>query len=231
MLDTLFRVETPEGMALALRPAGLMPRLLAYLADWALRLALFIALSLVLKSLDRMGAGLTMVVYFLLEWFYPVLFEWLPGSATPGKRMMGLKVVMDNGLPVSFSASMLRNLLRVVDFMPFAYLLGSITCMVRSDFKRLGDVLAGTLVVYRSEAPRFAGQAQAEARPPSLKLSSAQQAAVLGLAERSARLTPARLDELAQLVGPALPPQLSSQDTPGQRLMALAQWLVRPKAP
>ena len=61
-----------------------------------------------------------MILLFALEWLYPVVFELTPSGATPGKRVFGLRVVMDNGLPVTPAASMTRNLLRAADFLPFA---------------------------------------------------------------------------------------------------------------
>ena len=67
------------------------------------------------------GTALTLILFFLAEWFYPVFFELSPAGATPGKRAFGLKVVMDNGLPVTAAASVTRNLLRFADFLPFLY--------------------------------------------------------------------------------------------------------------
>ena len=114
-----------------------------------------------LGLLGRFGVGLLMIFFFGLEWFYPVLFELLPGRATPGKRALGLKVVMDDGLPMTPAASLIRNLLRAADFLPFALRLRPARRMLlRPDFKRLGDLAAGTLVVH---APRGA----AESRSPT----------------------------------------------------------------
>jgi uncharacterized RDD family membrane protein YckC len=77
-----------------------------------------------------------------------VLFELSPWAATPGKRALGLKVVMDDGLPVTPAASLIRNLLRAADFLPFLYAAGLISMLVRADFKRLGDLAAGHVVVH-----------------------------------------------------------------------------------
>jgi hypothetical protein len=117
------------------------------------------------------------------------VFELLPGAATPGKRALGLQVMMDTGLPVTPSAAVTRNLLRVADFMPVAFAFGLLAMLLRSDFKRLGDIVAGTLVVH-ADTVRLAGALpQAEPLAPRVPLTRAQQVAILHLAGRARRLT------------------------------------------
>ena len=77
-----------------------------------------------------------------------MVFELHASGATPGKRVFNLKVVMDNGLPVTPAASMTRNLLRVADFLPFGFGFAIASMLVRRDYKRLGDIAAATLVVH-----------------------------------------------------------------------------------
>ena len=180
-----------------------------------------------------MGTGLWLVLMFAIEWIYPIVFELLPGAATPGKRAMGLLVMMDTGLPVTPSASVTRNLLRVADFMPFLFAFGLLTMLMRHDFKRLGDVVAGTVVVH-AEQVRLAGALpEAEPLAPRVPLTRAQQVAILHLAGRARRLTSERLDELAALADNALPPPdfapggtSPAPIRPGPRLVAVAQWLM-----
>ena len=154
-LDTRYAAETPEGIALWLRPAGVVPRFYAYLVD--ARDPVLLPRRLV--SLPRpcsvlFGEGLALVLLFLLEWLYPVAFELSAGAATPGKRMLGLTVVMDSGLPITPAASLTRNLLRAADFLPSLYAFGLLSMLFRHDFKRLGDLAAGTLVVHaRARVP------------------------------------------------------------------------------
>uniref|UniRef100_UPI0025F2F3AC RDD family protein n=1 Tax=uncultured Thiodictyon sp. TaxID=1846217 RepID=UPI0025F2F3AC len=145
-LDTIRLNETPEGVDLGLRVAGPAPRALALAADGAIRLVILLALS-PLAALSGLGLGLSLIAVFLLEWLYPVTFEVLSG-ATPGKRAMGLMVVHDDGTPVGLPASLIRNLLRVVDFFPLFYGVGLVCTLVDRDFRRLGDLAAGTLVVH-----------------------------------------------------------------------------------
>jgi len=232
-LDTTLLAETPEGIDILLRPAGAVPRALAYALDWCIRLAVYAAAAVPLSMVKGMGFGLLMIVYFALEWIYPIAFELLPGAATPGKRVLGLQVQMDSGLPVTPAAAVTRNLLRLADFMPFAFAAGLLSMLLRADFKRLGDIVAGTLVVHRDQV-RLAG-ALPEAVPmaPRVPLTRARQIAILQLAGRAARLTPERVDELAALAesvlpaadfapGGVAPPPIR----PGPRLLAVAQWLA-----
>lgn len=233
-LDTLIPWEAPEGVRLHLRAAGLPARFLAWLVDFFIRV-LFLALMLgALEPLGGLGAGTAALVVFAVEWFYPVAFELALGAATPGKRMLGLQVVMMNGLPVTPAASLLRNLLRAVDFLPLFYLLGGVCILVRADFRRPGDLVAGTLVVYREERLRPQAPTQGPAWAPQTPLNWAQQVAVLALAERAPRITPARFEELAGKLVAWLPLDAAAtaggsapaSATPGERLLALARWLA-----
>lgn len=232
-LDTTLLAETPEGIGIQLRPAGAVPRALAYALDWFIRFIVFSVVATVLGGVKGVGVGIMLIIYFGFEWLYPIVFELLPGAATPGKRVLGLQVMMDTGLPVTPSAAVTRNLLRVADFMPVAYAFGLIAMLLRSDFKRLGDIVAGTLVVHAEQA-RLAG-ALPEAQPlaPRVALTRAQQVAILRLAGRSRRLTSERVDELATLAEGALPPPdyapggaSPAPIRPGPRLLAVAQWLM-----
>ena len=206
-----------------MRTAGAVARTLAFLIDLLIRLVLFIVCMMVLGRIEGMGVGLLLVVAFLLEWFYPVAFELSRAAATPGKRAMGLRVVMDDGMPVTLAASLLRNLLRVVDFLPMLYLSGVLSMLWRADFKRLGDVVAGTLVVHDKDVTLHGNPSPAEPAAPAAPLTPAQQTAIVDWALRAPRLTAARAEELAAL---ALPVLAEGPGTPGQRLLALAQWAL-----
>lgn len=224
-LDTLYRVETPEGVALALRPAGLVARSAAFTIDLVIRIALAGVTAGVLEPFAGIGAAFWLLFIFAMEWFYPVVFELSPAAATPGKMAVGLQVVMDNGLPVTAGASLLRNLLRAVDFLPLAYGVGLACLLLRQDFKRLGDVAASTLVVYRSERAAPTAWPEAPVEKPGIALSVAQQRALLHLAGRARRLTPQRVEELAALVAPAVWPKGPTDAEPASRLIGAARWL------
>lgn len=151
-LDTRYQVETPEGIDLPLRPAGLLPRALAFAIDLGLRALVLGLLFVTLAFFGKVGVGLGSLLLFVLSWWYMVLFEVLNQGRSPGKQWMGLRVVQDDGTPIGWSASLIRNLLRFVDMLPFGYSLGAISCLQHPAFKRLGDIAAGTLVIYREQA-------------------------------------------------------------------------------
>src|SRR3569832_1131656 len=129
VLDSVVSAETPEGILLEMRPAGLSARFCAFAIDWLIRIAILYGAMMVAGVLGGVGIAFWLILAFVLEWFYAVFFELGQRGATPGKRAMDLKVVMDNGLPITPAASVTRNLLRAADFMPLAY--GSaIVCML-----------------------------------------------------------------------------------------------------
>src|SRR4051812_26060270 len=94
-LDTVVTAETPEGITIELRPAGLSSRSYAYVIDLLIRFAILLAYSTVARTMQGFGVALLLILWFGLEWFYPVIFELSRWGATPGKRIFGLKVVMD----------------------------------------------------------------------------------------------------------------------------------------
>lgn len=200
-------------MDLGLRVAGPAPRALALVADGAIRLIIYLVLS-PLMVLSGFGIGLSLIAAFLLDWLYPVTFEVLTG-ATPGKRSLGLMVVHDDGTPVGLPASLIRNLLRVVDFLPLFYAVGLVSTLADRDFRRLGDLAAGTLVVYAQPRPkRTPGQTgergagarlDAPPRQPPPGLPVATQQSILAFCERSGRLSAPRRIELAQTLLAHLP--------------------------
>jgi uncharacterized RDD family membrane protein YckC len=226
-LDTLYTAETPEGIALSLRPAGVVPRFLAFLIDFGIRFGVFIIAAMVAGPMGGMGAAFLLIMYFGLEWFYPVVFELARSGATPGKRAMGLQVVMDSGLPVTPAASITRNLLRAADFLPFLYGFAIVSILLRKDFKRLGDLAAGTLVVYSKVVSLHGDLPPATPVAPARLLSPREQAAVISWAGRAARLTPERLEELAMLAKPVTGGrERDDERTTTWRLLGVAQWLL-----
>lgn len=223
MLDTRRSVETPEGVELTLRVAGPPVRFLALAIDFAIRLAVYFAVSIPLGLLDQVGGGVFLLVLFVGEWLYPVYFEVNHGGATPGKRAMGILVLHDDGTPVGWAASMLRNLIRFADFLPLAYGFGLMTMLIHRDFKRLGDIAAGTLVVHRERTLDEARVGQASPLPPPTPLNLDEQRAILDFAERLPGWTPQRAQELAGLTHPLT---ASTGQDAVNRLLAMANWLV-----
>lgn len=202
MLDTVREVHTPEGVALRLPAAGPVPRAVAWLIDLAIRGALLLLVSILLGLLGQVGAGVYMVVLFLIFWGYPVVFEALYGGQTPGKRALSLRVVSADGAPIGWMASFVRNLMRTVDMLPLGYGAGLVTSLADPWSRRLGDMVAGTLVIH---APRERVTLQAIAvapLAPSIPLQTDEQRAVIAFAERAHLLGEARQRELADIVAP-----------------------------
>jgi len=230
VLDTVVASEPPEGILLELRPAGLTPRFYAFAVDWGIRLMIIYAAGTAMMFLGGLGIAFWLILLFVLEWLYPIAFELTSWGATPGKRAFGLRVVMDNGLPITPAASVTRNLLRVADFLPFCYGFAIVSLLVRSDGKRLGDIAAASMVVHESHAvPRLALSDVAPI-PPARPLTPDDQAAVVALAARVPRLTTERLDELAALAASVSGD--AGRDGPDvtRRVLGVAQWVLGRRA-
>ncbi len=201
-IDTVAYYQTPEGVELKMRVAGPLIRSVAWLIDLFIRCLIFILLAVVWQFFDKVGGMFFLISIFLMEWFYPVLFEVFKG-ATPGKQFLGLCVVHDDGSPPGWSASLLRNFLRCIDFLPLGNLLGIFVMCSNRRFMRLGDLAAGTLVVYRDEENRQLSLPDVVSRPCPVPLLLAEQRHIVDFCERSQKLSAARQDELAALLSPA----------------------------
>lgn len=204
LLDTRHSLETPEGALLPLTPAGFGVRAMAQMLDILIRLAITAAIFTLLSLLGRLGTGIALILTFLLEWFYPVYFEISRQGRTPGKKWMGIRVVNDDGTPITFGPSLLRNLLRFVDFLPMLYLTGIIASLCNRQFKRLGDLAAGSIVIYEvppAREPSFEVRGQL---PVPADFSTDEQRALLAFAERSKYLSAERQSELAAILVPVI---------------------------
>ncbi|MDO5674053.1 MAG: RDD family protein [bacterium] len=220
-LDNIFSYETPEGVELRLEPAGPMVRGLAWLTDLSIRSLAYLFLAVTLLWWGGVGKGLFLLALFCIEWLYPVFFEALTG-ATPGKRFLGLEVVRENGAPLDWTGAFLRNLLRAADFLPLFNALGLLTMLVHPKLQRLGDIAAGTLVVYRQEGLAQERIPEHPPAPSPRPLAPAEQRLILDYCARSAQLPPQRAAELAALV-----PALTRSKRPEQTLWALGNQLLR----
>lgn len=203
-LDNTHRVETPEGIDLLLRPAGLVPRALAFGVDLLIRGALLAALGFGFALLGKFGVGIGALLLFLVQWWYMVLFEVLNQGRTPGKQWLGLRVIHDDGTPIGWASSLTRNLLRFVDMLPFGYFLGALSCLWHPSFKRLGDLAAGTLVVYRERHIAAPALPPADPIAPPLTLTLPEQRALIAFAERHGTLSTERRKELASILAAPL---------------------------
>jgi uncharacterized RDD family membrane protein YckC len=225
LLDTTRRVATPEGIELTLRLAGPVPRALAWSVDFLLRAAVVLVVAMIASRFGRAGMGVVLIAAFFVEWLLPAWFEATWGGQTPGKRLFHLAVLNDDGTPVRWPGALTRNLLRAADFLPFLYGVGLITMLMNRDFKRLGDLAAGTVVVYQAEKVAAARAIpQAPPQPPPLSLPPEEQRAVLDLAERSATFTRERFEELAEIPTPLV--GRAVRDAAAMRMLSIANFLA-----
>lgn len=223
LLDTVRPVYTPEGVALRLPAAGPVPRAIAWLIDCAVRWAVLVVVSIVLGMIGSAGLGLYLIAYFAVFWAYPILFEMLWDGQTPGKRALELRVIAEDGAPVGWLASIVRNLLRTVDFFPVGYGIGLVASYADPWGRRLGDMVARTMVVHAPRGRRDLRPPVEGAQAPLQPLQPQEQAAVIAFSERAAQLTQERREELADIAAPAVG---AGGALGALRLQAVANWLL-----
>jgi uncharacterized RDD family membrane protein YckC len=226
-LDTLQTIETPEGVEFEIPLAGPVPRILAALLDMIIRVGIYTIMAIPLAFLGEFGMGVLFLGIFALEWGYPIYFEMYRDGATPGKKALNLQVLDADGTPISWKGSILRNLLRTADFMPFGYAFGIIAMTVTGRFQRLGDLAGDTVVCYRRD--RYLSSAaklpDVPAQPTAHQLTIEEQRAVVQFAQRSVRWNHTRNAELARILEPLTG---TSESHAGVRfLQGLANWITR----
>jgi uncharacterized RDD family membrane protein YckC len=144
------RVVTPEAVALELDVAGLGSRGIAIAIDMLIQLAGLLAIVVLLSGLDLGETGAVVILAVsvpMIFWGYFFVFEGFWNGRTPGKRAQRLRVTRTDGQPMSGGQMFIRNLLRIVDFLPVYYVVGATSMIVTSRSQRLGDLAAGTLVI------------------------------------------------------------------------------------
>ena len=164
-LETVVAIETPEQIALEVEIAGIGSRFVAYALDilWqsVILVCAFVAAMIIARAqgveltsknpedlfLTRWAVALISLTFFIVNFGYFTLFEMLWRGQTPGKRRVKLRIIREGGYPLTFAASFLRNLLRIVDFLPVGYAVGVTAAVLGSRWQRLGDLAARTWVV------------------------------------------------------------------------------------
>lgn len=152
--DDILTIATPEGVEMRLTLAGPASRFVSAIVDILIQIVLLLCVALILGIAGQSGlggGGVAVLLWFLISFgvitFYDIFFEVFRSGRTPGKRLNGLRVVRVEGHPVGFVTSAIRNLIRPIDFLPSAYLLGAVVILSTRKNQRLGDIVAGTLVV------------------------------------------------------------------------------------
>jgi uncharacterized RDD family membrane protein YckC len=230
-LDTDVAIETPEHIVFRYRVAGPCRRFLAFLLDLLVCYGTLAVVTLVVvlavlggasitgatESLAGAGAGLFLVLLFASQWLYFAVLEGWRGR-TPGKAALGLRVVTTTGRPIGYPAAALRNVLRAADALPLQYLAGLLSVAGLASmaatrrFQRLGDLVAGTMVVVSERAGAAAPivlwpppQPHELAQlPDSVALDSDERQAIEMFLRRRTRLGTAREFELAGMIAPLL---------------------------
>jgi uncharacterized RDD family membrane protein YckC len=158
-LQRQITVRTPENLEIQYSLAGAGTRAAAYMLDLMVMMLLIqIGINLIMAIVfalpiadSRWGAALGGMITFAAYNGYFMIFEWVMNGQTPGKRVLGIRVVKQGGYALSILDTLLRNLMRFVDFLPMFYGVGLVSLLATSRSQRLGDLVAGTLVVHQHE--------------------------------------------------------------------------------
>ena len=185
--DETLIIETPERVPLHFALASIGNRFIACAIDHAIQIVTLLALIILFSIIvsfahlgDRISSApkwviaLLIILMFLLMSGYFAFFEWLWQGQTPGKRWMKLRVIREDGRPISFFEATVRNLLRDFDIMPLPfYSIGLISVFITNRDQRVGDLVAGTVVVREreAEAPAFAEVFASPVSDPALRRS------------------------------------------------------------
>jgi uncharacterized RDD family membrane protein YckC len=165
--DERLKIDTPEQIALELPLAGIGSRFLAVAIDTVLQAALYLAgvLTLIVGPafggglvplLRQMGLALGVLFTFCVYWGYFAFFEIIWSGRTPGKRIAHIRVIKESGRPINVYEAIARNVLRAIDFLPAMYGVGVVVMMLNRHSRRIGDFVAGTVVVYEAAAEELA---------------------------------------------------------------------------
>jgi uncharacterized RDD family membrane protein YckC len=247
-LDTDVAIETPEHIVFRHKVAGPARRFLAYLLDLTICYTAFAVLGFVVllvvigaaaatdaaESAVGAGVGVLLVVLFGIQWAYFAVLEAWRGR-TPGKAALGLRVVTVTGRPIGFRAAALRNVLRAADALPLAYtagllsLAGLVAMSTTRRFQRLGDLVAGTIVIVPERAsvatPLIlfppAQPYELAQLPDEVRLDADERQAIEMFLRRRARLGRAREMELAQMIASPLAERFGFRAQDPSRTLAL----------
>lgn len=236
-VDRTLEVRTPESIAFSYELAGLGSRFLALVVDQAIQIAVLVAIfagillaasraashpvKQVISQPAAQSIAIAIIVFiaFVVLFGYFIVFEALWNGQTPGKKLLGLRVVRDGGYAIDFGTSLIRNLIRVGEQLVFYYLLSAISALVSKENKRLGDIAAGTIVVRdaRLFEPRQISQRNDEAvYAPTAYLTGEERALVKRFLERRDALRVGRRRELAEQIAARIrdrvPPELARLD-------------------
>jgi len=155
------QVKTPEHISLQFQLAGLGSRTTAFIIDQLILAVINILLIILMlvviigeknilgiASVSSVMFSAIIILLFIINWGYFVVLEFFSGGKTIGKRIVGIRVIQENGHSLTLLSSFIRNLFRIIDFLPVSYFLGIMMIFFHPKHKRLGDLVAGTIVVH-----------------------------------------------------------------------------------
>ena len=225
-IDTLQTVELADGIEIHLRVAGPFLRFLAWVIDLLAKGAIMLIYALLVYLAGivlgwNVASGFMSLGYFLILWFYHVLFEVSKSGATLGKKAVGLRVVNEAGATLTMGQSMIRNFIR---FFEILIPLIPLVVFFSSRFQRLGDLAAGSLVVYSRARldPMTPGPPPLNSIPVNLSLTREEEAAIMAFRDRSGSWSEGRRAEL----GNHLVSLTGMEDARGvNQVLGMANWL------
>ncbi len=216
-MDRTLDVRTPESIAFSYDLAGLGSRALALIVDQLIQIVVLVAIftgfvlaaphlpagrhesGISQKFAESTAIAIVIGILFVVLFGYFIIFEAAWNGQTPGKKLLGLRVVRDGGYPIDFGASVIRNLIRVGEQIVGYYLLAAISMLLSPENKRIGDIAAGTIVVRetRLSQPRSLARRSEPAYQPTAYLDGEERALIKRFVERRDALTPDRRRDLA----------------------------------
>ena len=213
---TALTITTPEHVEIRLETAGAGSRFLAILIDFAITSGIsgFVREVAVLMLPGAIAGAVIITASFLITWGWHLWFEVRNQGQTPGKRALSLRVVDARGLPLSVHQALVRNIVRVIDFAPLFYGVAAISSTVDPLRRRLGDIVAGTLVIREAKAPAYRGELAAERRFNTLRtprvmrlirhrISLEERELLLTICLRAEKMTPVARYDLMEEVAAA----------------------------
>ncbi|HEY2420936.1 MAG TPA: RDD family protein [Neobacillus sp.] len=160
-------IKTPEYVSIQFQLAGLGSRAAAFILDQLILMVVNILILIVLyfvakgmssfaylSELSSLPFVITIIAMFIINGGYFFAFEFFSGGRTIGKKVLGIRVIQENGHSITLLSSFIRNLLRIIDALPMSYLLGFVMMFFHSKHKRFGDLVAGTIVIHERKAKR-----------------------------------------------------------------------------
>ncbi|MEZ4235361.1 MAG: RDD family protein [Myxococcota bacterium] len=235
-IDNTATVETPERVRFRHRLAGPAQRGAAWLIDTMIQGTVVVGLAMTAQALSLLPAfggvagGVQLLAMFAVQWLYGVFFETVLSGRTPGKMVLELRVVREDGAPARFSDYLLRNLVRVADFLPLGFALGVVVMTLDPKRRRIGDLVGGTVVVAENRSAMLdpvrieppVTDEERQALPARVDLRPQEVEVIEAFLRRRRRIDDQRAQELSAQFGPALAARTGIDAPSWERVLALA---------